>query len=207
MTNVPIRYLPKRLTRKDRKQYSSALRKSRKAYKKGKYITRKKVKSFKSKPSSHVTRAQKIYGIDKITASPTLAKKTGCSIKTLKKIVQKGQGAYYSSGSRPNQTAHSWGRARLASAITGGKAAAVDFNILTEGCKDTSKALKLAKQARKKHKYGTRRVPKTKMTGGTPHLHHRDHQHHHCHGARDGVSGCRTCCRNNPLCVHSCMVA
>ena len=53
-------------------------------------------------------------------------KKTGCSIEALKKIVNKGEGAYYSSGSRPNQTSHSWGYARLASAITGGKAAAVD---------------------------------------------------------------------------------
>ena len=41
--------------------------------------------------------------------------------------MKKGQGAYYSSGSRPNQSAHSWGYARLASAITGGKSAAVDF--------------------------------------------------------------------------------
>ena len=167
MDKVPKRYLPKHLTRKDKKKYSSELRKSKKAYKKGKYITRKRVKSFKSKPSSHITRAQKIYRISKITASPMLARKTGCSRKTLKKLVQKGQGAYYSSGSRPNQTAHSWGRARLASAITGGKAAAVDYNILVEGCKATSKALKLAKQSRKKHKYGTRRVPKTKMIGGS----------------------------------------
>ena len=45
-------------------------------------------------------------------------------------IVKKGQGAYYSSGSRPNQTGHSWGRARLASSITGGKASAVDYKIL-----------------------------------------------------------------------------
>lgn len=166
MTKVPIKYLPKKLTKKDRKKYSRELRKSRKAYKKRNYVTRKRVKSFKSKKSSHVLNAQKIYDIDKITASPTLARKTGCSVKTLKKIVKKGQGAYYSSGSRPNQTGHSWGRARLASAITGGKSAAVDYNILEEGCKPNSKALRLAKKARKKHKFGTRRVPKTKMSGG-----------------------------------------
>lgn len=201
MDKVPKRYLPKHLTRKDKKKYSAELRKSRKAYKKGKYITRKKVKSFKSKSSSHITRAQNIYRTSKITASPTLARKTGCSTKTLKKIVQKGQGAYYSSGSRPNQTAYSWGRARLASAITGGKAAAVDYNILLEGCKSSSKALKLAKQSRKKHKYGTRRVPKTKMIGGEPPL------HHICMGARDGVSGCRNCCLNEPECVDTCMKA
>ena len=33
--------------------------------------------------------------------------KTKCSLKGLKQIVKKGQGAYYSSGSRPSQTGHS----------------------------------------------------------------------------------------------------
>ena len=131
-------------------------------YKKGKYYTRKKVSSFKSKVSPHITNARKIYKIDKISASPKLAKATGCSIGTLRKIVKKGQGAYFSSGSRPNQTGHSWGRARLASAITGGKAAAVDLKLLTKGCKSGSKAIRYAKQAKKRYGYGTRRVPKHK---------------------------------------------
>ena len=64
-----------------------------------------------------------MYNIDKLTASNALAKATGCNKKVLQKMIQKGQGAYFSSGSRPNQTAHSWGRARMASGITGGKAA------------------------------------------------------------------------------------
>ena len=81
----------------------------------------------------------------------------------MKKILKKGQGAYYSSGSRPGQTSHSWGIARLASSITCGKAAAIDYNILEEGCKKNSKALKLAKLARKKHGYGTRKVKKVKI--------------------------------------------
>jgi len=161
MSFVPVRYLPKRLTKKDKQLYSEQLRKSRKQYKKGKYHTRKRIKSFKTKPSKHVTVAKKIYSIDKISASPLLAKKTGCSIKTLKKIVKKGQGAYFSSGSRPNQTGHSWGRARLASSISGGKAALSDYSILKEGCTVHSKALRLAKTVRKKYKHTT---PKTKLT-------------------------------------------
>ena len=72
--------------------------------------------------------------------------------------------AYYSGGSRPSQTAHSWGRARLASAITGGKSAAVDYKILEAGCKATSKALAFAKKAKAKHGYGQWRVPKVKTT-------------------------------------------
>ena len=163
--SYPKRYVPTRLSKKDKKKQKRELNKSRKAYKKGKYNTRKKVKSFKSKESPHVTKAKRIYGVEKISASSNLAKKTGCSVSVLRKIVKKGQGAYFSSGSRPNQTGHSWGRARLASSITGGKAAAVDFNILNSGCKSSSKALRLAKSAKKRHGYGTRRVPKHK--GGT----------------------------------------
>ena len=160
---VPIKYVPKRLTRKDKKKARRELKKSRKAYKKGKYYTRKKVKSFKSKKSNHVINAMKIYGVKSVSASPKLAKKSGCSVTGLKKLVSKGAGAYYSSGSRPNQTAISWGRARMASAITGGKAAAVDFKILEKYCKPSSKALKLAKQAKKKHGFGTRKVRKVKL--------------------------------------------
>ena len=48
-------------------------------------------------------------------------------------IVKKGEGAYYSSGSRPNQTAKSWGLARLASSLTAGKAAAIDYDIIEKG--------------------------------------------------------------------------
>ena len=48
-----LRYLPRRLTKKDRKLESKMLLKSRRLYKKGVYYTRKQVKSFKSKPSKH----------------------------------------------------------------------------------------------------------------------------------------------------------
>ena len=160
---INIKYLPNRLSRKDRKEQSSMLKKSRKLYKKGKYFTRKHVSSYKSKKSPHIIKAEKIYHVKKIGATEELAKATGCSIKALKKIINKGEGAYFSSGSRPNQTAQSWGIARLASSITAGKAAAVDYSILEEGCKPGSKALKLAKTARKKHGHGTRRVQKVKV--------------------------------------------
>jgi len=157
------KYVPKKLTKSDKKVVKSELLKSRKFYKKGFYYTRKQVKSYPHKVSPHVIRARKIYKIEDIYASPELAKKTGCSIKSLSEIERKGQKAYYSSGSRPNQTAHSWGRARLASAITGGKSAAVDFKILEKGCDHKrSKAYKMALNAKKKHGFGTRRVPKTK---------------------------------------------
>ena len=163
MTKVPIKYVPKRLSRRDKKKQKKMLKKSRKLYKKKKYFTRKKVKSFKSKVSPHIKKSLKIYKLKKFSVNQELAKKTGCSLTGLRKIVKKGQGAYYSSGSRPNQSGHSWGYARLASSISGGKAAAVDFNILEKYCKKGSKALRLAKRSRKKHVYGTRKVRKVKI--------------------------------------------
>lgn len=165
MTNVPQRYVPRNLTRRDKKKQSKELNKSRKMYKSGKYHTRKKIKSFKSKTSPHILKAMKMYKVDKVIPSKKLEKATKCNITGLRKIVKKGQGAYFSSGSRPNQTGQSWGYARLASSITGGKASAVDFNILQKYCKPNSKALKLAKKARKTLKKGLRRVKQVKIGG------------------------------------------
>jgi DNA-binding Xre family transcriptional regulator len=151
---VPMRYLPKALNKKDRSTQSKQLAKSRRLYKKGKFYTRKRVASFVSKPSGHVQNARKIYGVDTMTPNKELSRATGCSVSTLKKIVSKGEGAYFSSGSRPNQTAQSWGLARLASSLTGGKAAAVDFDILDKGCDHKKKAFRMAKTAKRKYGKG-----------------------------------------------------
>jgi hypothetical protein len=83
--------------------------------------------------------------------------------KGVKQIVKKGEGAYYSSGSRPNQTAKSWGLARLASSITSGKSAAVDYNIIEKGCKHNKKAFILANKSRKKYKFGHSKTKKIKF--------------------------------------------
>jgi len=160
---VPIRYLPKRLSKKDKQNQIRMLAKSRKLYKQGNYYTRKNVASFHSKPSSHVTTAKNMYKVDKISANGELAKATGCSLSALQKIVKKGEGAYFSSGSRPNQTAQSWGNARLASSLTGGKAAAVDFAILEEGCQHNKRAYLLAKKAKRIYGYGHGSAKKTSV--------------------------------------------
>ena len=56
---VPLRYLPKSVTSRDRKKLSRMLVKSRKLYKKGKYYSRKSVASYKNKKSNHITNAKK----------------------------------------------------------------------------------------------------------------------------------------------------
>ena len=51
------------------------------------------------------------------------------SKKGVEEVLDKGRGAYFSSGSRPNQTPESWARARLASVLLGGPARKVDMRI------------------------------------------------------------------------------
>lgn len=117
-SKIPKQYVPKSLSPED-------TIKQIKSIKEGK--DRPKVDSFKSKRSSHVVKFEKKYGT-KITDDDFISKniisKTG-----INKILTKGRGAYYSSGSRPNQTADSWARARLASVIMGGAARKVDQKI------------------------------------------------------------------------------
>ena len=142
--HIPVRYLPKSLNSKDKRIQLNNLKKSRSLYKKGIYYNRPFINSFTKKKSNHVTKAKKLYNVKNINATPELSKKTKCSITGLRKIINKGKGAFYSSGSRPNQTAFSWGIARLASAITGGPSSKIDYDILFNECDKDSPALKLA---------------------------------------------------------------
>jgi len=145
---IPKRYLPQQLTEKDREKQRKGLEKSRRLYRQGIYVPRPHVSSFHSKPSRHVVRAKAMYHVDHIGPTIALAKASGCPISVLKDIVRKGEGAYYSGGSRPNQTAQSWAMARLASALTGGKSAKVDFHLLRK-CNKTKKAYRYALKAKR----------------------------------------------------------
>ena len=112
------KYVPKSLTKKDKAKQVKSI--------KDKTI-RPKVKSFESKRSSWVVKFEKKYNT-KITNTSFISKniisKTG-----IDNIIAKGKGAYFSSGSRPNQTPTSWSLSRLASVIMGGKARQVDKDI------------------------------------------------------------------------------
>lgn len=108
------KYVPKSLSESDKK-------KQIKSIKEGK--DRPKT-DYKTKRSSYVVSFEKKYG-EKISNDSFISKniisKTG-----IDQILSKGRGAYYSSGSRPNTTAESWARARLASVIVNGPARKVD---------------------------------------------------------------------------------
>lgn len=149
---IPKTYIPDTLTNRNAVKQRRNIKKSRKKYKIGEYFIRPNITSFVSKPSNHVENAKKRYNVASMVPDIVLSKRTGCSIEGLKKIINKGRGAYFSSGSRPNQTPQSWGSARLASSITGAKASIADYHILESECKKNSVALLLAKRAKKTYK-------------------------------------------------------
>ena len=72
-------------------------------------------------------RFEKKYG-KKITDDNFISKNIISKVG-INQILKKGMGAYFSSGSRPNQTPQSWSRARLASVIMNGPARKVDIDI------------------------------------------------------------------------------
>ena len=131
MSKKTIRKIPRRytarLSRRDKSKQKKNLIKSRKMYKKGVYVDRPKLKSYPKKRSQWIVKFEKRYN-RKITDKNFIDKNI-ISKKGQNKILSKGRGAYYSSGSRPNQTSSSWAYARLASVIMGGPARKVDNNI------------------------------------------------------------------------------
>jgi len=103
--------------------------------------------SFKSKESTWTTRFNKIYG-KRLEAmkggrnKQNISKLTGIPFKALDEVVKKGEGAFRSSGSRPNQTPQSWGKARMYSYILGGPARRIDREITKKYNVDFSKVKK-----------------------------------------------------------------
>ena len=113
------KYVPKSLSKKDKEKQVKSI--------KNKTI-RPKLKSFKSKRSSHTIAFEKKYGV-KITNVKWIAKNL-LRKKGIDLILSKGRGAYFSSGSRPNQTPSSWAYARLASVLLKRKAYKIDKSIV-----------------------------------------------------------------------------
>ena len=112
------KYVPDSLTAKDKVKQINSIKSG---------TDRPKLKSATTKRSSHVVKFEKKYGY-KINELGKIYKniisKTGTD-----KIIEKGMGAFYSSGSRPNVSARSWAYARLASVIMNGGARKVDIDL------------------------------------------------------------------------------
>jgi len=131
----PKRYIPKGLSEADKKKQKKQLDKSTSDYKKGKYTDRKELKSFKGKKSGYVKEVKDKLGLpmnfEKVADKLTRTKKREKQLlKGFEEIYDKGKGAYFSSGSRPNQSAESWGKARVASVLVGGPSRKIDKKIV-----------------------------------------------------------------------------
>ena len=128
---IPQKYYKGIKSKKETNQQLNSIKKSIESYSKKVYIDRPKLKTYKNKKSNYIIQFNEAYGIS-ITDKKAVAKLTGVTVKAQERIIKKGKGAYYSSGSRPGQSSSSWAYARLASVIMGGKAKKYDQHILDE---------------------------------------------------------------------------
>ena len=114
---VPKTYLPDTLSAADKKKQIKSIFEK----------TERPVVKFNEKRSSWAEKFEKKYKTtirDTDFIDKNILKKAG-----QEKIIMKGKGAYYSSGSRPNQNAFSWGYGRLASVIMNGPSRKLDIKI------------------------------------------------------------------------------
>lgn len=109
-SGLPKKYVPKSLSKEDKKKQIESIKKGTK---------RPKV-DFDSKRSTNVKKFEEKYGY-KINNFKRISKEI-ISQKGIDEIMNKGRAAYFTGGSRPNQTPESWALGRLASVIMGGKA-------------------------------------------------------------------------------------
>jgi len=125
-SKIPKRYIPAVLTRRDKeKQLKSILEQT----------DRPILKSFKSRRSSWSNLARDFFG-ESNTSKEDMArilskgnkKRYNELMKGFDEIFDKGMKAYYTSGSRPNQTPYSWAYGRLFSVLFGGKSRDIDSN-------------------------------------------------------------------------------
>lgn len=126
MNKLPSNYYTK-LSRRDKQKQLRSIRRSKSAYKKNKYYIRPKLKSFKDKTSSWTNKFHKLYPNSKTLKQ--ISKAVNIPTGALQAVINKGKGAYYSSGSRPNQTPSSWGKARMYAYILGSPTRKVDHHI------------------------------------------------------------------------------
>lgn len=122
----PKQYTDK-LSKQDKQIQVTNLKKLKRAYSQKKYLNRPQLKSFRSKPSSWTTKFHKLY--PKAKTIKQISKAVKIPEKALRAVIKKGKGAYYSSGSRPNQTPSSWGKARMYAYIFGSPTRRVDHHI------------------------------------------------------------------------------
>jgi hypothetical protein len=122
-TGLPKKYVAG-LNTAEKEEQKQAINRTKKIYKEtGKVVARP---SGPTKRSSHAVKFENRYGfsVSNISRVKSLFPNTD-----VEKILSKGRAAY-ASGSRPGASIEGWARARLASVLTGGKALAVDKDLV-----------------------------------------------------------------------------
>lgn len=112
---LPRRYAPRSLSPRDRRAQLRSIAEG---------TDRPKLRSFTSRRSRWVRRFEAAHA-RKITDVRWIARHL-LAREGIEGVLRKGMAAYYTSGSRPNQTKESWAYARLASVLMGGPARRVD---------------------------------------------------------------------------------
>lgn len=112
---IPRRYVPKSLSEADKKKQIKSIKEQ---------TIRPQLKSAKSRRSKWTVLFDKEYGdrLDKMKGKRSkrnIAKITGIPFKAIDEVYKKATGAYFSSGSRPNQSPQSWSLGRVYSYIMG----------------------------------------------------------------------------------------
>lgn len=118
-TKIKKRYVPDTLTPTQKKKQIKSIKDK---------TDRPKLEGVKTRKSKYTVMAHKYFKGD--TDKKNISKVIGIPKKALDEIVERGEAAYYSSGSRPNVSATQWGIARLYSVLFGGNARKSDKDIV-----------------------------------------------------------------------------
>lgn len=114
--NIPKRYLPDSLSPADRKKQIKSI-----FEKKDRPKIDKKPRKSSWTVMFNKKYGEELKGMKGGKSVKNIAKVVGIPEKALKEIFKKGEAAYYSSGSRPNQSASSWAYGRIYAYIMGGE--------------------------------------------------------------------------------------
>ena len=162
--NIPSSYLQDLTGKERQKQIKSIFEQ-----------TERPQTSFKSKRSSWCEKFENKY--DTTIADKKFINDNLLKTKGQKEILDKGMAAYYSSGSRPNQSPASWSRARLCSVLMNGPARKVDSKIYEKN-KVNSYTLDDVKEINKDKRFQATfsdgKKTKFGQIGGSTYIDHKD---------------------------------
>lgn len=116
---IPKRYIPDSLTKKQKQKQIKSIHE---------HTHRPVLKNVKTRRSKWTVKATNYFGDRR--SLKDIASKLKINVKGLKEIYKKGEKAYFTSGSRPNQTPYSWAQARVYAVLFGSPARQIDKDIV-----------------------------------------------------------------------------